>query len=364
MISTNEILGAKILVVDDLEANVILLERMLQGAGYTSISSTTNPRLVCAMHQEHQYDLILLDLQMPVMDGFEVMDQLKEIETVGYIPVLVITAQPGHKLRALQSGARDFLSKPLELAEVLARVHNLLEIRLLHNQVRKLYGRLLEEQQLSENLLKNVLPPSIAERLKTRPETPAGTIAELVADTFDDVTVLFADIVNFEAFSETVSVEELVGVLNDLFTRFDAIADARGMEKIKTHGDGYLAAAGLPVAAADHASRAALMALDMLNAIRSFHDHSPHRLEIRIGIDTGSVVAGVIGKRKFMYDLWGNVVNNAHQMESCALPDHIHITDVTRLRLGDAFTVDDWTSDDAEELPVALSWYLTGAAAS
>ena len=156
--------------------------------------------------------------------------------------------------------------------------------------------------------------------------------------------------------------EAMLDRLEDL--ELNAIADARGMEKIKTHGDGYLAAAGLPVAAADHASRAALMALDMLDAIRSFHDHSPHRLEIRIGIDTGSVVAGVIGKRKFMYDLWGNVVNNAHQMEACALPGHIHVTDVTRIRLGDDFAVEDWTSDEPDAAPQALSWYVTGAAAA
>jgi PAS domain S-box-containing protein len=132
MISAADILKASILIVDDQAANIMLLEQMLQGEGYSAISSTRDPLVVCALHREHRYDLILLDLQMPGMDGFEVMEGLKEIEPNGFLPVLVITAQPGHKLRALRAGARDFVSKPFDLAEVLIRVHNMLEIRLLH----------------------------------------------------------------------------------------------------------------------------------------------------------------------------------------------------------------------------------------
>jgi formate hydrogenlyase transcriptional activator len=135
MVESSDILNAKCLIVDDKAANVLLIEQMLRGAGYTRISSTMDPRAVCAMHREHRYDLILLDLQMPGMDGFEVMDGLREIEPDGYIPVLVITAQPDHKQRALEAGAKDFVSKPFDLAEVLMRVHNLLEVRLLYKQI-------------------------------------------------------------------------------------------------------------------------------------------------------------------------------------------------------------------------------------
>ena len=135
MISTSDILHGKVLIVDDQEANILLLERVLGGAGYDSIMSTRDPTEVCELHLKNHYDLILLDLQMPILDGFQVMERLKEIEPGGYLPVLVITAQPGHKLRALQAGARDFISKPFELPEVLARVHNMLEVRLLHNEL-------------------------------------------------------------------------------------------------------------------------------------------------------------------------------------------------------------------------------------
>jgi serine phosphatase RsbU (regulator of sigma subunit) len=132
VVSPANILNARILVVDDQEANVRLLEGMLRVAGYTSVESTTDPNAVCELHRQNRYSLILLDLQMPGMDGFQVMEGLKEIEQGGYLPVLVITAQPAHKLRALEAGAKDFVSKPFDLAELRARVHNILEVRLLH----------------------------------------------------------------------------------------------------------------------------------------------------------------------------------------------------------------------------------------
>ena len=144
MLSTTDIQNAAILIVDDKIANVLLLQGMLRVAGYTHIESTTNPTEVCELHRKNRYSLILLDLQMPGMNGFEVMEGLKEIEEDGYAPVLVITAQPDHKLRALQAGARDFVSKPFDLAELRARVHNVLEVRLLHLELKN-YSTRLEE---------------------------------------------------------------------------------------------------------------------------------------------------------------------------------------------------------------------------
>ncbi len=144
MLDPTEMLHASILIVDDQLANVQLLERMLRNAGYQRVSSTTDPRVVAPQHRVHNYDLILLDLQMPGMDGFEVIEALKEIETETYLPVLVITAQPGHKLRALQAGARDFISKPFDLLEVETRIRNMLEVRLLYRKLAD-YNRELEQ---------------------------------------------------------------------------------------------------------------------------------------------------------------------------------------------------------------------------
>jgi putative two-component system response regulator len=145
MISSSDILKGTILIVDDLAVNIQLLEQMLRGAGYDSISSTTDPLAVCELHRKNRYDLILLDIQMPAMDGFQVMESLEELETGDYLPVLVVTAQPDHKLHALKVGAKDFISKPFELAEVLARVHNMLEVRLLHKQLHN-YNEVLDQR--------------------------------------------------------------------------------------------------------------------------------------------------------------------------------------------------------------------------
>jgi diguanylate cyclase (GGDEF)-like protein len=149
MVTDADILGANILIVDDQEANVQLLEQMLRQAGYRCVTSTMDPKTVCALHRAKHYDLILLDLQMPGMDGFQVMEAMKE--TDGYLPILVITAQPGHKLRALAAGAKDFISKPFDLMEAKTRIHNMLEVRLLYKQLEE-HNRALESLAMHDAL--------------------------------------------------------------------------------------------------------------------------------------------------------------------------------------------------------------------
>ena len=144
MIAESDILNARVLIVDDQEVNVSLLEQTLREVGYTGVESTMIPQEVCALHRKNRYDLILLDLQMPGMDGFQVMEGLKTNEADAYLPVLVITAQPGHKLRALQAGARDFISKPFDLVEVKTRIHNMLEVRLLYKRLEQ-FNQALEQ---------------------------------------------------------------------------------------------------------------------------------------------------------------------------------------------------------------------------
>ncbi len=361
MVTSNDIHNARILIVDDQASNVQLLVQLLRGAGYACVTSTTNPLEVCKLHQKNRYDLILLDLQMPGMDGFQVMEGLKKIEAGGYLPVL--TAQPKLKLRALKAGAKDFVSKPFELAEVMIRVYNMLEVRLLHLESKRLYEQVAAEQKVSERLLLNVLPPTIAERLKGRSEVVADGFTEVIADTFSNVTVLFADIVEFTKFSEGVTVEVLLGVLNDIFSRFDRIADERGLEKIKTIGDCYMVAAGLPVAVADHTNRAAHMALDMNDAMERFNEESHYKLKVRIGIDSGAVVAGVIGKRKFLYDVWGDVVNTASRMESHGVAGRIQVTDATRERLSESFNLEQRGIINVKGKGDMHTWFLNSRAA-
>jgi two-component system, cell cycle response regulator len=150
MMDASAILDASILIVDDQESNVSLLEQLLSAAGYTHVTSTMNPRGVCAMHRENNYDLILLDLQMAGMDGFQVMVGLKTSQSASYLPVIVLTAEPEHKLRALQAGAKDFISKPFDLIEVKTRIHNMLEVRLLYKELEN-SNKVLEQKALHDS---------------------------------------------------------------------------------------------------------------------------------------------------------------------------------------------------------------------
>ena len=191
VIPSADILHGNILIVDDKAVNVVLIEQMLRGAGYEHIASTTDPHAVCALHRDNHYDLILLDLQMPVMDGFEVMEGLKALETDGYIPVLVITAQPSHKQRALQAGAKDFISKPFDRAEMLMRVHNLLEVRLCHEAARN-HGKMLESLALHDQLTGLANRRLLADRLAmalahARRNTSAMAVLYLDLDGFKEL---------------------------------------------------------------------------------------------------------------------------------------------------------------------------------
>jgi len=233
-------------------------------------------------------------------------------------------------------------------------------IRRQRDELQSLYDKLITEQKLSERLLLNLLPYPIAERLKARPDLVANSIPEIIADSFPEVTVLFADIVAFTKFSADMSPEQLVAVLNEIFCEFDIIADYRGLEKIKTIGDAYMAAAGLPEPVADHAVRAAQMALDMVDALSHFNQRSGYNLQMRIGINSGPVVAGVIGKRKFIYDLWGAAVNTASRMESHGVAGRVQVTDATRRQLDELFLFEERGIIEAKGVGTLHTWFLTG----
>jgi len=359
MVEPSEILKAKVLIVDDLPANILLLERMLAGAGYVSVRSTLDPHAVHALHEKNCYDLIVLDLQMPGMDGFQVMEGLKDLEQDGYLPVLVITAQPDHKLRALRAGAKDFISKPFDVAEVLTRVHNMLEVRLLHVEIRrkneelkKLFDQVVAERKVSERLALHVPPDSIAARLQARPD--------VTADSFTDVTVLIADVVGFADMTPAVSSERLALLLDEIFAVFDGLAKQRGLKKIKTLGNSYMAAAGVPVPSRDHAVRAANLALDMVDAVDRFNERGSHSLQVRIGMATGAVVAGVIGRRLYLYDVWGDAVNTASRMESHGVAGRVQVAESTRRLLGDAFLLEERGALEVLGKGEIKTWFVSG----
>jgi adenylate cyclase len=373
LIDPAEILGARILIVDDQAANVLLLESMLKSAGYVSVASTRDPRAVRELHRANRYDLILLDLQMPDMDGFAVMEALEEIEQDGYLSVLVVTAQPGHKLRALQAGAKDFVSKPFDLAEVLTRVHNMLEVRLFARalertvrdleasreliraknvELQRLFDQVVAERKVSERLALHVPPDSIATRLKARPD--------MTADAFADVTILIADVVGFTELAPALSPERLALMVDEIFSIFDGLVGERGLKKVKTLGNSYMAASGVPVPSADHPARAAHLSLDMLQALDRFNERTGSALQVRIGIATGPVLAGVIGRRQYLFDVWGEAASIASRMESHGVAGRVQVAESTRRRLGEPFLLEERGVIELEGQGELKTWFLAG----
>jgi class 3 adenylate cyclase len=225
------------------------------------------------------------------------------------------------------------------------------ELDTLAEEVSAQNERLREEQERSERLLLHILPAAIAERLK------AGHTG-LIADQHAEATVLFADLVGFTALAAVTPADELVRLLGDVFSRFDQAAERHGVEKIKTIGDAYMAACGVPDPVHDHAPRAARMALEMLEAVASVNQDRGLSLELRVGLHSGPVVAGVIGERKFVYDLWGDTVNIASRMESHGVPGQVHVSDRTRELLGQGFVVRARGSVELKGRGVMATWFV------
>jgi adenylate cyclase len=271
----------------------------------------------------------------------------------------VVTAQPDHKLRALKAGAKDFISKPFDVAEVLTRVHNMLEVRLLHvevhrqnDELKKLFDQVVAERKVSERLALQVPPDSIAARLQARPD--------VTADSFADVTVVIADIVGFSDLTPAVGAERLTHLLEEIFTGFDALVKERGLKKIKTLGNSYMAVAGVPVMTRDHAVRAVHLSLDMLDALAHVNVGGGHALQVRIGIASGPVVAGVIGKRMYVYDVWGDAVNTASRMESHGVAGRVQVAESTQRLLGEPFQLEERGALAVEGQGEVQTWFVAG----
>ncbi|TVR11167.1 MAG: response regulator [Phormidium sp. GEM2.Bin31] len=466
---------ATLLLVDDRPENLDLLSRLLSRKRYQTHSLTEGEKAV-KVAKQLQPDLILLDINMPGVNGFEVCRRLKADSATEGIPIIFVSVLDDvlDKVKAFASGGVDYITKPFQFAEILARIDNQLKLKQLQEQLeaqnaklqaeirdrvqaeealrqkeqylrlildnipqqvfwkdtnlvfvgcnknwsdaaqldspeevmgktdydlfsdpeiaeqfraqdrriietnspelhtiakkqktgadgrgiwldinklpihdekgdvigvlgvleditqRKLAEEALQaEKQKSEHLLLNILPQAIVDRLKR--------LESAIADRFDDTTVMFADIVGFTALSSEVSPVEVVNLLNQIFSLFDRLADKHKLEKIKTIGDAYMVAGGLPIPRSDSPEAVANMALDMLEAMANFQPAGMASLELRIGMNTGPVVAGVIGIKKFIYDLWGDTVNVASRMESTGVPGRIQVSEDTYRRLHNSF---------------------------
>ena len=311
-----------VLVVDDNQVNRDLLARRVKRQGHV-VSAAADGFQALEMMRSEPFDLVLLDIMMPQMNGYQVLENLKADPALRHIPVIMISAVDDIEsvVRCIELGAEDYLPKPFNPILLKARINACLEKKRFRDQEQAYLQQLAEEQEKSERLLLNILPAPIAQRLKQGEKT--------IADSFNEVTVLFADLVGFTKLSANLSPAQLVELLNMIFSTFDELAEKYGLEKIKTIGDAYMIVGGLPTPREDHAEAIAEMALDMLNQVKKISEKQGKPLQVRIGINTGAVEAGVIGTKKFAYDLWGDTVNTAHRMESHGIPGEIQVTQAT-----------------------------------
>ena len=318
---------ARLLAVDDDGVNREMLVRRLQKLGYIVGEAATGREALNRL-KDSNYDLVLLDILMPDLDGFETLEYMKADQHLRHIPVIMLTALDDVEsiVRCVEAGAEDYVPKPFNAVILLARITASLEKKRLRDQEQDLLNKLQLEQEKSERLLHSILTKAIAERLKNGERN--------IVDSFIDSTVLFADIVGFTRIAKKHAPKRTVQLLTDIFSNFDRIAEQYELEKIKTIGDAYMLVGGVPTSRPDHAEACANAAFDMLEAVRLFNRRQSLDWHIRIGINSGPVAAGIIGTKKFSYDLWGDTVNIASRMESRGLPDRIQISEATKRLLG------------------------------
>ena len=308
-----------VLVVDDEEQNRSLLRDYLEVHDYAVTEAACGMSALEEIDR-HPPDVVLLDLMMPKMDGFEVCRRLKTNLDTAHIPVLMVTAlsEREERLTGIRVGANDFLSKPVDVQDLTLRVGNAV-------YAKRLRDHLHAEKEKSEQLLLSILPRRIAERMK-KGETN-------IADSFPEVTVLVADLVGFTTLSTHIGPEQVVIFLNEIFSAFDLLIEKHGLEKIKTIGDAFMAAGNLSIPCPGHADAGVKLALDMQGEIIRLNQQYATSFLLRIGICTGPVVAGVIGRNRFAYDLWGETVNLACRLETVGEAGKILISESTHARL-------------------------------
>ena len=313
-----------ILVVDDVAGNRELLSRRLSREGH-SVTTADGGTSALELLGEREFDLVLLDVLMPDMNGIEVLRRLKADGSRRHMPVIMISGldDADAVARCIESGADDYLPKPFNPVFLKARINAVLERKHWLDRERRYIARIEAEQKRADALLHAVLPGQIVARLKNG--------EQVIADRLNDVTVLFADIVGFSPIAASLPATDLVARLGSVFETFDALAERHAVEKIKTIGDAYMAASGLPNSIDDHADRIVALGAAMLEALES--RPQAESFQIRIGVHTGPVVAGLIGRHRFVYDVWGETVNVASRLESQGFAGCLQLSEATRLAL-------------------------------
>lgn len=323
----------RVLVVDDTRINRTLLMTHLREAGHTAECANDGAEALRMLRQE-AFDVVFLDLVMPNMSGYDVLAQLQSDPELRHLPVIVVSSieDTDSVVHCIGMGATDYLFKPFNPVLVNARLSASLARKRLYD-LQEQHTRQIElEQQKTESILFNILPRAVAERLK-RGERE-------IVEHYPDASVLFADLVGFTTLAATCAPTQLLFTLNTIFSAFDELVTQSGLEKVKTIGDEYMVVGGVPAERADHAAAVTRLGLDMLDALERLNTSLARPMQLRVGIHSGSLVAGVLGSHKFAFDLWGDTVNTAHRLQTSGEPGHLIISEATLARLeGAAFAV-------------------------
>ncbi len=342
-----------ILIVDDNEDNRYTLQLLLDSDGHERIVSASGGNEAIALLNKEKFSLVLLDMMMPDLNGDEVLKIIKANPDTRDIPVVMISAGTDIEKvsKCIELGADDYLAKPFNPTILRARIASALRRQSLRALETEYLGKIEQAKKHSEGLMRNILPPEIAARLRNGESN--------IADQFEDATVIFADVVGFGKITARMKAFEIVGCLNQLFSEFDQLAEDLGVEKIKTIGDNYMAVAGVPTPRTSHARTAVKFALDMVVAAARLQSRLPVPFLIRVGLHSGPVMAGVIGMRKFAYDVWGDTVNIAARIEAASQPSRVLVSAVTAKMLGADFNLDGPHNIETKEARVLETFFVT-----
>ena len=347
-----KIVTGSILVVDDNKNNTTLLKKRLQKIG-NNVATANDGIEALNKVNDYEFDLVLLDIIMPNMNGYEVLEFLKKDKRYYEIPIIMLSSMDDLTsiYRCIELGADDYVTKPFDKMILEARISACIEKKILRDKEKQLLEEIRKEKEKSDSLLLNILPKEIADRLKSG--------EELIADKHNEVSVLFADIVEFTPQSQNLNPKELVSILNTIFTHFDDLSTKYNIEKIKTIGDNYFAVAGLQVGGRKSAIDLINMAKEMITTVNNINDDlNAMNVSVRVGIHTGPIVAGVIGKNKFAYDLWGATVNKASRMESSGDKNKIQISSETYNLIKEDFEVTEKREVDIKGLGATKTYIL------
>ncbi|RME12190.1 MAG: response regulator [Ardenticatenia bacterium] len=315
---------SRILVVEDTDDLRALMRMRLERRGHEVLEARNGAEALRLLATE-PVDLVLLDIMMPEVNGFEVLETIKNDVSLRHIPVVVLSAlnDTDSIVKCIRMGADDYLVKPFKSVFLYARIDNLLERKRLRDREQAALRALREEQARTEQLLHSIFPRAIAERLKQ------GFTEGGLADQFESASVLFADIVNFTSQASRLSPQEVVQFLGEMWGHFEALTASFGADKIKTIGDAFMVAAGVPEPCDDHAERLVRLAFAMRDSAHAWRWPDGAPLHLRIGIATGPVAAGVLGTNRLQYDVWGDTVNLASRLQEHAEPDTVLVAEAT-----------------------------------